>query len=66
MIGKCGKSLNINFKWNGYDICQKDSEFYLIDDGTDYEEDIEESARINVDYEEEWVDKPWRFSLKGN
>jgi DNA-3-methyladenine glycosylase len=24
------------------------------------------SRRVNIDYAGEWVDKPWRFFVKGN
>ena len=24
------------------------------------------SRRVNIDYAEEWVDKPWRFYVEGN
>ena len=30
------------------------------------QQDIVETTRIGVDYAGEWVNKPWRFYLKGN
>ena len=24
------------------------------------------SRRVNIDYAEEWIDKPWRFFVKNN
>ncbi len=48
------------------------SKFLLTDKGVylienkDYEFDIMASKRINIDYAGEWVDKPWRFFVKGN
>ena len=24
------------------------------------------SRRVNIDYAEEWIDKPWRFYVQGN
>ena len=24
------------------------------------------SRRVNIDYAEEWIDKPWRFYVEGN
>lgn len=24
------------------------------------------SRRVNIDYAEEWIDKPWRFFIQGN
>lgn len=37
---------------------------YLIDNSKTYETGV--SARINIDYAEEWKDKPWRFYIKNN
>lgn len=37
---------------------------YIIDNAKQYEIGI--SSRINIDYAEEYKDKPWRFYIKNN
>lgn len=49
---------------NGLNLCDKNSGMYLIDNSTKYEIGI--SSRINIDYAEEYKDKPWRFYIKNN
>lgn len=63
--GKCGDALNITLKHNGVDLCES-KEIYLIEDENKSKFDIEITKRINIDYAEEWTDKPWRFFIKGN
>jgi len=61
--GKLCKKLGIDKKYNMYDLVTGD-EMYIIDDN--YEFEIVESKRINVDYAEEDKDRLWRFYIKGN
>ena len=28
--------------------------------------DMSTTRRVNIDYAEEWIDKPWRFFVTGN
>ena len=62
--GKVGQSLAINKeKMNGMDLL--DGEFKIVDAGiNNFEMGV--SRRVNIDYAEEWIDKPWRFFVKGN
>ncbi|CAD8090931.1 unnamed protein product [Paramecium primaurelia] len=62
--GKCGECLQLNKSHNGLNLCDKDSGMYLIDNQIKYEIGI--SSRINIDYAEEYKDKPWRFYIKNN
>lgn len=58
-----GAALSLNKEWNAHNLCIG-KDMYLIDNSAVYE--VEESKRINIDYAEEWKDKLWRFTLKGN
>ena len=65
--GKLGHALQIDKSFNGYDMCKPDSnEMYLVENPFLGKIEIEESKRINIDYAEEWKDKLWRFTIKGN
>jgi len=61
--GKLCMAMNIDKSSNGHDLT-KGEELYLIDDGAQVEVDV--SARINIDYAGEDVDKPWRYTIKNN
>lgn len=62
--GKVGQALGINKdKMNGIDLLQ--GQFTIVDAGID-NFDVSISRRVNIDYAEEWIDKPWRFFIKGN
>lgn len=61
--GKVGSCLGIDKTHNGVDLTNC-GDFYLIDNPEKYE--IEATKRINIDYAEEWKDKPWRFIIKDN
>ncbi len=50
--------------FNGHDL-RKESELYIIK-GNYKNFSIQSSKRINIDYAEEWIDKLWRFTIKGN
>jgi DNA-3-methyladenine glycosylase len=62
--GKVGQALGIDKeKMNGIDLT--DGDFTIVDAGIDgFNMDV--SRRVNIDYAEEWIDKPWRFFVKGN
>jgi DNA-3-methyladenine glycosylase len=40
--------------------------FYIKDAQTVSRQDIVETSRVGIDYAGAWVDKPWRFYIKGN
>lgn len=40
--------------------------FYIKDGASVSSNDIVETTRVGIDYANEWVDKPWRFYIKGN
>ncbi len=47
------------------DLCG--NELYIISKKpSDNNEEIVATPRINIDYAEEYKDKPWRFLYKGN
>jgi DNA-3-methyladenine glycosylase len=48
---------------NGLDLLGY--ELYIISD-KNIEDEIVASPRINIEYAEEYQDKPWRFTIKGN
>lgn len=62
---KLTKAIDIDKKFNGYDMTQKDPDVYLIEN-KDYKFDTMVSRRINIDYAAEWIEKPWRFYIKNN
>jgi DNA-3-methyladenine glycosylase len=65
--GKLCIAMDLTREQNKIDICVRNAidDIYVYDDGyKDFE--IESSPRINIDYAEEYVSKPWRFTIKGN
>jgi len=62
--GKVGMCLAINKEtMNGRDLTT--GSLRIVDAGIkDFKMGI--SKRINIDYAEEWIDKPWRFYVIGN
>jgi len=67
--GKLGQALGMTLSHSGHDMCSEGYEEAYIEDDTEFEvkdEDIGISKRINIDYAEEYKDKPWRFFLKNN
>jgi DNA-3-methyladenine glycosylase len=42
-----------------------DERLKIVDGGID-DFTVGVSKRINIDYAEEWIDKPWRFYIEGN
>jgi len=62
---KLTKAIQIDKAFNGFDLTQKDAAVYLIEnDGYKFETMV--SKRVNIDYAEEWIEKPWRFYIKDN
>lgn len=61
--GKVGISLFVPMTMNGRDLTSGD--LRIVDGGIENLK-ISVSARINIDYAEEWIDKPWRFYIEGN
>jgi DNA-3-methyladenine glycosylase len=49
---------------NGVDLCGDN--LYITKSITTDPYQIVSSKRINIDYAEEYIDKPWRFYIKGN
>lgn len=62
--GKVGAALKIDRSHNAVDMCTSD-EIFLVDD-VDSKFTIERSVRININYAEEYIYKPWRFFIKDN
>ena len=62
--GKVCKAMMIDKSSNGHDATIGE-DIYLIEDET-YQFETEISPRINIDYAEEFVDKPWRYYIKKN
>lgn len=62
--GKVGQSLAVQMAtMNGMDLTE--GVFKIVDAGiTDFQ--VDTSRRVNIDYAEEWIDKQWRFFIKGN
>lgn len=65
--GKLCIAMNFGKEQNKIDMCTRNGkdDIYVYDDGYRNFE-IEASPRINIDYAEEYVNKPWRFTIKGN
>ena len=61
--GKLGEALAIEKSLDGYDLING-SNLYIID--SDEPVEIENDKRINIDYAEEYKDRPWRFYIAGN
>lgn len=65
--GKLCIAMDLGKIQNKIDLCVRNGidDIYVYDDGyKDFK--MEASPRINIDYAEEYVDKPWRFTIKGN
>jgi DNA-3-methyladenine glycosylase len=63
--GKVGQALGIDMpSMNGMNMVGS-HEFRIVDGGlSGYRVGV--SRRINIEYAEEWRDKPWRFFVEGN
>jgi len=62
--GKLCAALKIDRSHNAHDVT-KDSDIYVIE-GDNKPFEVVVSKRINIDYAEEYKDKPWRFYIKDN
>ena len=63
--GKLTDWMNLNKDFYGEDLVE--SERLWLEEGKEIEKDrIVSGPRIGIDYAEEWVDKEWRFYVKGN
>ena len=63
--GKVCSALKIDRTYNGHDMCNS-NELFLVEDDSPYKFKIKSSPRINIDYAEDYRDKPWRFFIKDN
>ncbi len=62
--GKLCIALGIDGAFNGADLCKK--KIWLEEGAPISGRSIAKGRRIGIDYAEEFVEKPWRFWLKGN
>lgn len=65
--GKLCIAMGLGKAQNKVNLCQVNDvdDIFVYDDGyRDFEMGI--SARINIGYAEEYIDKPWRFFVEGN
>jgi DNA-3-methyladenine glycosylase len=63
--GKVGQALGIDMaEMNGMSLVN-DERLKIVDGGIE-DFTVGVSRRINIDYAEEWIDKPWRFYIEGN
>ena len=61
--GKLSQAINIDKEYNGHDLTKKGS--LILAKGREVKpSEIGITKRINIDYAAEWIDKPWRFTLK--
>ena len=61
--GKLCKAMDITRNVNGYDLCG--DKLYLCKNDS-VKINVVETKRVNIDYAEEYIDKPWRFYIKDN
>jgi DNA-3-methyladenine glycosylase len=60
---KLCQALALDRRWNGYDLCRRDSRLFLERAGLLPEEDIRTGPRVGLNtVPEPWKSKPWRFS----
>ena len=64
--GKLGQALNIGLDYSCRDMCEESCDAFIEDDRefSVPDESVVVTARINIDYAEEYRDKPWRFYIK--
>lgn len=65
--GKLCMAMEIGKAQNKIDMCQQNGtdDIYIYDD--DYAAfEMVATERVNIDYAEEYIHKPWRFYIKGN
>lgn len=63
--GKVGEALDIDRPFMGEDLTKSDKVF-IIDNPTPENIEIKVSKRVNIDYAQEYKDKPWRFYIDNN
>ncbi|MGF7186650.1 DNA-3-methyladenine glycosylase [Desulfitispora alkaliphila] len=63
--GKLCKAMKIDKNFNNYNLI-KGEDLFIRNYGSNQNLDIVTAKRINIDYAEEYKDKPWRFYLKKN
>lgn len=61
---KLCKAMGIDTSLNGIDLCDNTVFIEEVDDTKDME--VIATKRVNIDYAEEYRNKPWRFLLKDN
>lgn len=67
--GKLGQALNFGLHHSTHDMCAEDYEEAYIEEDLEYavrDEDVVITKRINIDYAQEYKDKPWRFYIRDN
>jgi len=64
--GVLTKALAITRTHNGLNIFSPQSQIQLFASKQAPSFEIIASPRVGIDYAEEWIDKPWRFTIKGN
>ena len=65
--GKLCKAMNITKELYGQDLTSPDFKLYIVDDGFQVnDKDIVKTARVGIDYAEEYKDVPWRYYIKDN
>lgn len=62
--GKLCRALGLDKRHYGVDLLK--DQLYLLPGGLEPGEEVGTSPRINIDYAGEYIDKPWRFYLRGN
>lgn len=63
--GKLTAALKIDKSFNRVDLCESE-QIYLIENQDDFSFTVGCSSRVNIDYAQEYKDKPWRFYIKDN
>lgn len=65
--GKWTCAMGITTKYNGLKLFEPESSIKIYDTGSVFlSEDIISSSRVGIPYAQDYIDKPWRFRLKGN
>lgn len=65
--GKWTSAMGITTKYNGLKLFEPESSIKIYDTGSVFlSEDIISSSRVGIPYAQDYIDKPWRFRLKGN
>jgi DNA-3-methyladenine glycosylase len=62
--GRLCMAMGLTKKQNAADLCV--SPLHIDVGEVVDEEDIAQSTRVNVDYADEWRDRPWRFYVRNN